>query len=166
MNGAARDSGEERFLLDVMLGTLATYLRMCGYDAAYALDRGVEDDDRIREMVLEEARTLLTRDEQLADRTPDALLLSERAVIDQLGELADAGIELSIADPPTRCGSCNGRLEHVAHPGRQCAGERSDDEPVPAHVPEDEAVFRCQDCGQWFWRGSHWADVKQTVGSL
>ncbi|MFW6382904.1 MAG: Mut7-C RNAse domain-containing protein, partial [Haloferacaceae archaeon] len=29
-------------MLDAMLGKLATYLRMCGYDAAYVLD-GVDD---------------------------------------------------------------------------------------------------------------------------
>ena len=32
----------DRLLLDVMLGKLAVYLRMCGYDAAYAGDLGVE----------------------------------------------------------------------------------------------------------------------------
>jgi uncharacterized protein with PIN domain len=35
-----------RLLLDAMLGNLATYLRMCGYDAADATDRGVEAADR------------------------------------------------------------------------------------------------------------------------
>ncbi|MEF8800748.1 MAG: Mut7-C RNAse domain-containing protein [Halolamina sp.] len=173
-----------------MLGKLATYLRMCGYDAAYALDRGIEDDERLREIAAEEDRTLLTRDEQLADRTPDALLLTEQAVTDQLRELVDAGFDLSLADPPVRCGSCNGLLERVAHTGRQSAGERVahtgrqsagervahtgrqsagervDDEPTPEHVPDDEMVFRCRDCGQWFWRGSHWDDVEQRLASL
>jgi len=37
----------DRLLLDTMLGKLATYLRMCGYDAAYALDEGVESDDAL-----------------------------------------------------------------------------------------------------------------------
>jgi hypothetical protein len=43
-------TGEERadaLLLDVMLGKLATYLRMCGYDAAYAVERGIEADDAL-----------------------------------------------------------------------------------------------------------------------
>lgn len=165
MSGATSESREERFLLDVMLGKLATYLRMCGYDAAYALDRGIEDDDQILELAAEEDRTLLTRDEQLAERASEALLLTERAVTDQLRELAATGVDLSMADPPVRCGSCNGLLECVAHASRQSAGEGAD-EPTPEHVPDDEAVFRCQDCGQWFWRGSHWADVESTVESL
>lgn len=51
-------------LLDVMCGTLATYLRMCGNDAAYALDRDVEADERLREIAADENRVLLTRDEE------------------------------------------------------------------------------------------------------
>jgi len=35
----------QRFLLDVMLGKLATYLRMCGYDTLYALEEDIEADD-------------------------------------------------------------------------------------------------------------------------
>ena len=56
----------DRLLLDVMLGKLAVYLRMCGYDAAYAGDQGLEADARIREVAASEARLLLTRDRQLA----------------------------------------------------------------------------------------------------
>jgi len=36
-------------LLDTMLGKLATYLRMCGYDTAYALDEEAEADDALLE---------------------------------------------------------------------------------------------------------------------
>lgn len=150
MTGGGDD--QPTFLLDVMLGKLATYLRMCGYDAAYALDRGVEADDRIRDLALAEDRTLLTRDEQLAERTPDSLLLTERDVRDQLRELSAEGVDLSLAVPPARCGNCNGRLEPV------------DD--APEHAPDDADCYRCRDCGQYFWKGSHWADVAETLASL
>jgi len=143
---------ERKFLLDVMLGKLATYLRMCGYDAAYALHRGIEADDRIRDLAFAEDRTLLTRDGQLAERTPDALLLTERDVTDQLRELSETGIDLSIAAPPARCGNCNGPLEHV--------------EERPEHAPDHADCYRCRDCGQWFWTGSHWTDVQETLASL
>jgi len=57
----------------VLLGKLATYLRMCGSDAAYALDRGLEADGWLLALAAAEGGTLLTRDEQLAERAPDAL---------------------------------------------------------------------------------------------
>ena len=64
-----------QFLLDVMLGKLATYLRMCGYDNTYVLDAGLEADDEISEYAARSDRNLVTRDQQLANRTAGAILL-------------------------------------------------------------------------------------------
>lgn len=77
-----RDPESTPLLLDVMCGTLATYLRMCSYDAADALDRDVEADETIRKIAAAEDRTLLTRDEDLAARADDAVLLTERDPLD------------------------------------------------------------------------------------
>jgi uncharacterized protein with PIN domain len=154
VTGAGSESREHRFLLDAMLGKLATYLRMCGYDAAYALDRGIEGDDTIRTLAEAEGRTLLTRDETLAASADDAVLLTERGIEAQLRELRAAGVELSLPDRPRRCSACNGELvPAAAH------------EP-PEHVPNDVEPYRCRDCGQWFWRGSHWDDVVETLAAL
>ncbi|MFB6122740.1 MAG: Mut7-C RNAse domain-containing protein [Haloferacaceae archaeon] len=143
-----------RFLLDVMLGKLATYLRMCGHDAAYALDRGVEADAAVAELAASEDRTLLTRDEALARRVDDAALLAARDVGEQLRELDAAGVDVSIADPPVRCGRCNGPLDPV-----------SADADLPPYAPDpvEMNVWRCLDCGQCFWKGSHWDDVRERL---
>ena len=148
-----------RFLLDVMCGKLAVYLRFCGHDAAYALDRGVEADDRLVELASAEGRTLLTRDVRLAERTQDATLLTERDVEGQLRELRDEGVELALPDRPTRCGACNGVLE----PATDDTGSGVD---RPEYVPDDGPVYRCRDCGRWFWRGSHWDAVAATLDGL
>lgn len=147
----------DRFLLDVMLGKLAVYLRLCGYDTAYAGDRGIEDDDRIRRLAAEENRTLLTRDVSLADRTDDSILLTERGIEGQLTELREAGVELTATEVPERCGRCNGPLEAV--------GET---EPTPTYAPDTERTdcWRCRDCGQLFWKGSHYERMKEILGSL
>jgi uncharacterized protein with PIN domain len=155
VTGAADDtSDEDRFLLDVMLGKLTTYLRMCGYDAAYALDRGIEADDAIRTLAAVEDRTLLTRDEDLAASADDAVLLTEREIEAQLRELRAAGVDLSLPDRPRRCSACNGELVPA------------DASEAPEHVPDDVEPYRCLDCGQWFWRGSHWDDVAGTITAL
>ena len=115
----------ERLLLDVMLGKLATYLRMCGHDAAYALDResaddggkgagagedrsgreagndgesevtGIENDDALLALAREEDRRLVTRNADLAARADDTLLVSATDVDEQLRELGAAGVDLS-----------------------------------------------------------------------
>jgi uncharacterized protein with PIN domain len=147
-----------RILLDAMLGTLATYLRMCGHDAAYALDRDVEADDRLLALAREEDRLLVTRDADLAARAGDSgFLLTSRDVTDQLRALRAAGVDVSLPERPTRCGACNGPLDPVLPDGE-----------TPAYAPDpaETDCFRCPDCGQVFWRGSHWADVRERLASL
>lgn len=139
-----------------MCGKLAVYLRMCGYDTAYALDRGLEADDQILALVREEGRTLLTRDRQLAARA-DGVLLTDRSVEGQLRELRDAGLSLALDDEPAYCGTCNGPLATVGP-----------EEPTPEYAPDprDTDVWRCRDCGQYFWKGSHWDRVERTLRDL
>ena len=141
-------------LLDAMLGKLATYLRICGYDAAYALDRDADDDDRLRTLAAEEGRRLVTRDRALAESTPGAVTVTERGIEGQLRELRDAGFDLTPATRPTRCGACNAPLERV-----------EEGDPRPDYAPDEDeaAVWRCVDCGQYFWMGSHWDDVRATL---
>jgi len=167
----AETDAPERYLLDAMLGTLATYLRMCGYDTAYALDRGFEDDDAVRALAESENRTLLTRDQELAAQAADALLLTERDIEDQLRELGAAGVDLSLPDRPQRCSACNGRVERTDEssglPSANHSEERSGDiDGPPEHVPDDVQPYRCRECGQWFWTGSHWDDVRETLATL
>ena len=153
------DGGRERdpLLLDAMLGKLTTYLRMCGYDAAYALDRGVEDDDAVLGLAVDEGRRLVTRDTALAARAPGGVPLRSLDVADQLRELADSGFALELADPPRRCSRCNGRLTPV---------EADADTPSYAPDPAAESVWRCVECDQHFWKGSHWDDVRERLSGL
>jgi len=153
----ARRPGETPLLLDVMLGKLATYLRMCGYDAAYAGNRDAETDDAAVALAETEGRVLVTRDRELAARADPAVLLSSRDVVEQLRELVDAGFELALTDTPEFCSACNGRLERV---------DRT--EPTPDYAPAtyEATVWRCRECGQHFWKGSHWDDVRETLADL
>ena len=148
------DAKNERFLLDVMLGSLTSYLRMCGHDAAYALDRGVEADDRLVRIAADENRTLLTRDRELADRTPGGVLLVSRDTEGQLRELHEHGVELTLSVRPARCGNCNGRLVETSPDDR------------PAHAPDDRRLWRCRDCASRFWKGSHWNRVAETLAAV
>ena len=167
-NAAADPPAEAQspVLLDVMCGKLATYLRICGYDAAYALDRGVEADDRLLSLAADEGRVLITRDRELVDRAPgfdpavDAVLLTERDVLEQLREFDAAGFPVGLAAEPTRCGSCNGAVERFS-PGSDQTPDRPDY--VPDDVGVDRPGWRCPDCGQWFWKGGHWDDVAARI---
>lgn len=144
-----------KFLVDTMLGKLARYLRMGGHDAAYALDRGLEDDDAVLTLAREENRVVLTRDRSLAATADDCVLVESTEIEDQLRELQAAGIEF-VLDKPTRCGRCNAPLTRIQ------SGS------TPAYAPSlnEMPVWECVDCGQCFWRGSHWDDVSARLESL
>lgn len=141
--------------LDVMLGGLKAPLRMIGYDTAYALDRGIEADPDLIELAESEARVLVTRDGPLSDRFDRSVLLYATDPTAQLRELEAAGFELSL-DGASRCSTCNGSLRRVR------------DGPGPEEGPDPtvEPVFQCRDCGQHYWRGSHWADVERRLENL
>ena len=142
----------QQFLLDVMVGKLATYLRMCGYDTMYAGDEGLEADAAIRERAQTSGRTLVTRDRDLAASTEGALLLTDREIEGQLAELRDQGVDIDLPSEPERCSVCNGRVDAV--------DER------PEHAPDGVRVWQCRDCGQYFWKGSHWEQVQETIDTV
>ncbi|TKR24378.1 Mut7-C RNAse domain-containing protein [Natronomonas salsuginis] len=145
----------DRLLLDVMLGKLAVYFRVCGYDAAYALDRGIEDDDRLATLAEGESRRLLTRDVELAASVDGAVLVTALELNDQLAELREAGFALAIADLPTHCGRCNGILDPVPS---------ESETPEYAPDPASTDCWRCRSCGQVFWKGSHYDRIDEMLG--
>jgi len=152
-----RSPDDTALLVDDMLGKLATYLRMCGYDAAYTAARGIESEDALLALAHTEGRLVLTRDRELARRAERSVLLTERDVRDQLRELREVGFELALADEPARCSACNGLVERV---------DRTEPAPDYAPDPHEVAVWRCRECGQHFWKGSHWDDVAETLEAL
>ncbi|MFA9417357.1 Mut7-C RNAse domain-containing protein [Natrinema sp. HArc-T2] len=146
-----------RSLVDVMCGGIVSYLRMCNHDTVYAGDRGLEADDDLLVVARDEDRTLVTRDVTLANRADDSICLESRDVEDQLAELAAAGVDLSLADEPAFCGRCNGPLERVDATAS-----------MPEYVPDsvESEIWVCRDCGQYFWRGSHWDRVAETLARI
>lgn len=161
-NAEAQDDGApvrpetDRLLCDVMLGKLAVYLRLCGFDTVYAGDRDIEADDRIAALAGREDRRLCTRDVELADRVPGSILLTEREIDAQLAELRAGGVELNVTDQPEYCGHCNGELVVVAS---------DTDTPAYAPDPAETDCWRCRVCGQVFWKGSHYERMRETVES-
>lgn len=137
-----------------MLGRLVTYLRMCGYDAVYGPEEGIETDAALREFARREHRTLLTRDRELAARARDTVLLESRDIEGQLAELRAAEFELELPESPQRCSNCNATVESVPST-----------EPTPEYAPDTAEfdIWRCERCGQYFWKGSHWDDVARRL---
>lgn len=149
---------EPRFVLDVHLGRLASYLRLLGFDCVYENDL---DDERIIAIARAEHRIVLTRDRGILKDgrvTHGAYLHATRPIL-QVREVLDRfQLDRRIA-PFTRCARCNGELENVA---RAEVADR-----LPGPLQTRATVFRrCRDCGQVYWPGSHQARLRQRFAEI
>ncbi len=134
-----------RLLCDHMLGTLAKWLRFMGYDTTYP---GPLDDTELLALARREDRVLLTRDKELAGRSPHALRVRSDDLEEQIREVASA-LSLRLIDPLSRCSLCNTPLV-AARPEE--VGEL-----VPVGVRARHTSFwKCPTCRKAYWQGSHW----------
>jgi len=104
---------EPRFVLDVHLGRLASYLRLLGFDTLYRNDY---DDDELQAISRDEHRILLTRDTGLLKRSAitHGAFLHQTDPRRQLREVLDRfQLDARIA-PFSRCARCNGTVESLA----------------------------------------------------
>jgi uncharacterized protein with PIN domain len=141
----SKETPSLRLLADGMLGKLARWLRLMGYDTAYDNAAG---DPELARRARSEGRVLLTRDRELAGRRGlHTLLIRSDTLKEQLQEVREA-----LGPPPcpalSRCTVCNEALESVS------PQEIAD--LVPAYVLRTQTVFRrCPGCGRVYWPGSH-----------
>jgi len=136
---------EPRFLVDAMLGKLARWLVLLGYDAQFAGVDGRSDLELLRQ-AQREGRTFVTKDRRIPEVAGlPMIVLTGKGLEEQLGELAlkpDPALLFS------RCAECNVPLDALP---REKALEL-----VPPKVKTLETPFwRCPKCGKMFWEGTH-----------
>ena len=135
------------FLADPTLGRLVTWLRLLGYDTAYA--RSAAAPELIRR-ARADGRILLTRNTRLARRRvlPPHLLVTSDDFRAQLRQVLDA----CIGDAPlrllARCVRCNTLLDTI---DRAAACRH-----VPDYVCQTQTSFaRCPQCARIYWPATH-----------
>ena len=145
-----------RFAADEMLGSLARWLRIMGFDTLYCRDLS---DDQIIEAVKREGRILLTRDYELAQRFPGTSLLVESDDLDHQLRQVSARFALLPDEDLARCTVCNGELNRVSPD--DVKGD------VPAGVQErNKEFFRCTRCFKVYWKGTHWQNIRKRFESI
>jgi uncharacterized protein with PIN domain len=145
-----------RFIADAMLGRLAKWLRLLGYDTLY--DASWSDAQLVR-LARAEDRILLTRDTALARRRGvRVLLVASEELTAQLAQLCRE-LGLGAMAPFSRCPVCNEPL--VAVPKDHAWGQ------VPPYIFVTQEEFRlCPSCDRFFWRGTHWQHIQELLASL
>ena len=137
---------EKKFIADAMLGRLAKWLRVLGYDTLYQpfYKQGVIEN------AVGEGRKLLSRHGPTVAHYVNAMLILSDHVKDQLYEMKKAGaITSERSEWFSRCLICNVLLQE--------AEETDTRENVPEYVfyQSTSGIRVCPSCGRYFWPGSH-----------
>jgi uncharacterized protein with PIN domain len=149
---------QPRFVVDVMLGRLAKWLRIAGFDVLYS---NRYSDDELVALSQSDERILLSRDTRLLVRRAVTrfIYLESDDVQKQIGQiLRIAGIDRFPA-LLTRCLSCNDVLAQIDR-------ERVRDH-VPPFVFKTQPHFKmCPSCSKIYWAGTHRQAVLRTLERL
>ncbi len=149
---------EPKFVLDVHLGRLASYLRMLGFDTVYA--NRANDLELVR-VSAEQRRILLTRDRGVLKHSAvtHGYWLREtdsRRQAEEVVRRFDLGRSVH---PLTRCMVCNEALRETS---------RAE---VDRRVPQGTLAWcnefrECAGCGRVYWEGSHCRRMRRWIEQL
>jgi uncharacterized protein with PIN domain len=142
-----------KFIVDGMLGRLAKWLRILGYDTAFSPSL---DDDQLVRLARAEGRLLLTRDRGLARRRGlQCLLIESHHLEEQLDQILTE-LALTGEHPFSRCPVCNTPLQKVEKP--ELEGR------VPPYIFRTHKDFSlCPNCDKIYWPGTHWARMREKL---
>ena len=150
----AADTSVPRFAADAMLGRLAKWLRLLGYDTLYD---PTLDDAALATVARAEERIVLTRDHALSERRGTrSILVTSQVPREQLSQLRR---ELGIGPvaPLSRCSLCN-------HPLEAMERDRAEGLVPPYVFATHTRFWRCAACGRLYWLGSHCARMGAVMG--
>ncbi|TMI36646.1 hypothetical protein E6H25_02100 [Candidatus Bathyarchaeota archaeon] len=105
-----------RFVVDGMLGGLARWLRMLGYETEYD---SKADDNTLLELSKNQEAILLTRDEELYNRARakninSVLVTGDKEEVRLAQLVKTLGISLEINMATTRCPECGSDLREIS----------------------------------------------------
>ncbi len=143
-----------KFICDAMVGKLARYLRLLGFDTVYA--RNARELERLRDE--DKDRLLITR--RKAAGGTGVIVVQSEITREQLHELkALLKPEVRHGNLMSRCIECNRELMPV--------GKQEIEFLVPEFVFHHYSDFRqCPSCGKVYWQGSHTKGMENVLSDV
>ena len=148
------------FLADVMMRKAARWLRLLGQRVDVPES---EEDAYLVGYAKAHDLILLTRDEELIERAKrhgvKAYFVRNIPNYKQVAEIVrEFGLQINFP-AEMFCPKCNGGFMEV--------GKTEANGNVPARVYEaQENFWRCKQCGQFYWQGSHWKRIENEAEKI
>ena len=149
-----------KFLCDQMLGTLAKWLRILGFDTLYA--NSEIDDSEIIKVTKKEKRVLLTRDKTLIHIARRENIKTIEINTTDINEQLKTVLENIKPDKNkflSRCLLCNTPVKEI------------DKNKIKNKIPEkvfknNEEFWYCPKCNKIYWKGSHYLNMIKKINKL
>jgi len=153
----AADAGPQ-FVADVMLGRLAKWLRIAGFDVLYS--NRITDEELVA-LSRNEGRIILSKDTRLLVRksVQHFIYLESDDVRAQIRQVFSVLGITGLPDLLTRCLDCNHVLEDAPR-------DRVRDRVPPFVFATQPGFKRCPHCDKIYWAGTHRQAVLRTLQSL
>lgn len=148
-----------KFIIDKMLGGLAKYMLILGFDTLYFSQNDV---NRLIETARKECRVILTRNSKLQNSIglPGFLLITDDQPAKQLRQVVNHfGITIEQDKLFTRCLHCNQKLLKTnAETIKGC---------VPPYIASyHQKFFLCPQCKKVYWGGSHYKMMQEMIWKI
>ena len=149
-----------KILCDQMLGTLAKWLRILGFDTFY-VNAEISDEDLLN-IAKGENRTIFTRDKELIIRGKKKnlnVIAIETTGLDLQLNQALKHVNIDEKSILSRCTLCNTVLDTVEK--KKVQGK------IPSKVFENnEKFWFCSKCNKFYWMGSHYNEMINKIDKI
>lgn len=149
-----------KFLCDQMLGTLAKWLRIYGFDTFY--ESRDMDDPEVLEISKKENRILISRDKNLiiaARRENLKTIEISTTDLDEQISIVLGNIKPDKTKILSRCIICNAKVADIK--------KQNVEDKVPEKVFKNKEKFwLCKNCNKIYWKGSHYEKMFEKIDNL
>jgi len=147
-----------KFIVDCMLGKLAKWLKILGFDTLYFSK--IEDEEFLK-LAAMEARIILTRDTGLLERAGQekCLFICSENWQEQVQQVLAAFNLWDKVKPNSRCLECNVALKRIRRANAKNL--------VAPFIFEQARSFAlCPRCGRVYWQGSHYQEMEVKIQEI
>lgn len=147
-----------RFIVDCMLGKLAKWLKILGFDTLYFSK--IEDESFLK-LAAQERRIILTRDTGLIEKSGQVkhLFITSENWYEQIQQVLAAFDLWDKVKPNSRCLECNVEMKTLSR--------KSAKNLVAPFIYEHARSFAiCPQCGRVYWQGTHSQEMEAKIKQI